>query len=323
MAKTANDGDTQYELLIDDASASSGQAMARLKLGASTHVVSGGSVTTGGWHHLAASWDGTTLSLYVDGQLVDSAAAAGTIATDLTVPLTVGNLAAADRGFSGQIDEVRLTHSAIGPGRAAFDYANVNTPAAVISVGAEQSSAVNPWTIDGTQTRSGIGAASAPQLATSGADAWLTATGIDEPGIGFTSWWWMTTNAGIDLAAGTRTGDAPTDQYETALASPGGWDLATDLGGARTQQAAPAGVPATGQWMAVTMRTDETGTSSVSVDGTLVTGPTPQGSGLISGSVGLRAGLLPVGQAWYVDDARARKLLSDEPTVSLGPLERE
>jgi hypothetical protein len=320
-AKTTSEGDTVYELLIDDASATTGQAVARLRLGATTHTVSGGSVGSGAWHHLAADWDGVTLSLYVDGALVDSTPAAGTPATDLTVPFTVGNLAQADRGLNGRVDEIRLGHQALGADRVAFEYANLTTPSVVVTAGAEQSELVNPWIIDGTETRSGVGAARAPQLTTGTTDAWMTATGIDEPGVEFTSWWWLSTDTGIDVAAGTRTG-SPTNQYETGLSSVAGWDLATNVGGTRTQQAAPAGSPSSGNWVGVTIRTDETGNSSVTIDGTEVIATTAQGASLLSGSVGLRAGLLPAGQSWFVDDARARKYLSVEPTASLGPLER-
>ncbi len=322
-AKASADGSAIYELLIDDTSATTGQAMARLRLGGVTYSVFGGSVTTGSWHFLAADWDGATLSLYVDGALVDSTAAAGTIATDVTVPLTVGNLAAADRGLAGVIDEVRLGHGGVSAERVGFEYANVTTPTAVVSVGGEQVGTADPWTVDTVQVRSGTGAASAPETSVGQADAWLTAIGIDEPGTEFSSWWWFSTDSGIDLASGTRTGSVSTDQYETAVTSSSGWDLATNIGGARTVQAGPVGTPLTGQWVQVTIRTDESGASSVSIDGTEVIAATAQGTGMLSGSVGLRAGLLPIGEVWYVDDARARRLISAEPTTSIGPLERQ
>ena len=322
-AKASADGSAVYELLVDDTSATTGQAMARLRVGGVTHLVSGGSLTTGGWHFLAAGWDGATLSLYVDGALVDTTAAAGAITTDLTVPLTVGNLAAADRGLAGVIDEVRLGHVAISAEQVAFEYANLTAPATVVSVGGEQTGTADPWTVDTVQARSGSSSASAPETSASQTDGWLTATGIDEPGTEFSSWWWLSTDSGIDLAAGTRTGPVAADQHETAVTSTSGWDLATNIGGTRTIQAAPSGTPLTGQWVQVTISTDESGNSSVSIDGTEITPATAQGAGLLSGSVGLRVGLLPIGQSWYVDDARARRLISIEPTTSVGPLERQ
>ncbi|MEM7322285.1 MAG: LamG-like jellyroll fold domain-containing protein, partial [Actinomycetota bacterium] len=322
VAKADSAGSPVYELFVDDTSASTGGAVARIRLGGATFTVTGGSVTTGAWHHLATTWDGTTLSLYVDGQPVGSVVATGTLNTDATVPLTIGNLAAADRGFTGRIDEVRLSHTAASAAAVAFDYTNASNPGAVISVGGAQTAAADPWTVSGTQTRSGANAARAPEVTTTGRDAWLRATGIDEPGLEFRSWWWLSTTTGVDLAAGTRAGPVATSQYETAVTSSSGWDLATDVSGVRTQQAAPAGSPPTGSWVEVVLRTDESGNSAVVIGGSEVISSTAQGSGLLTGSAALRAGLLPSGQFWYVDDVRARKLIGAEPTVSLGPLER-
>jgi len=42
-----------------------------------------------------------------------------------------------------------------------------------------------------------------------------------------------------------------------------------------------------------------------------------------SGSIGLRAGLLPGGTSWFVDDVQARRLVTPEPVTSLGPIDRE
>jgi hypothetical protein len=321
-AKASADGSAIYELLVDDSSSTTGVGAARIKLGGTTYVVSGGAVTTGTWHHLVSVWDGATLSLYVDGELVDSTAATGTLNTDLTVPLTVGNLAAADRGFSGVIDEVRLSHNAPNAAEVSFEYNNVKNPAAVVSIGGAQTSTADPWVISGTQTRSGTSAARAPEATTAGRDAWLRATGIDEPGIEFTSWWWLSTDTAVDVAAGTRAGAAATNQYETAVTSSSGWDLATDISGSRSQQVPPAGTPPLGSWVEVTIKTDEAGNSTVIVDGTEIIAETTQGTGLLTGSAALRAGRLPIGEFWYVDDARVRKLIGAEPTATLGPLER-
>ncbi|MCP3912464.1 MAG: hypothetical protein GY713_16085, partial [Actinomycetia bacterium] len=53
-----------------------------------------------------------------------------------------------------------------------------------------------------------------------------------------------------------------------------------------------------------------------------VTGWTAQGTDILSGSLGLRAGLLGVGEQWFIDDPRARRLVTPEPVASLGPLDR-
>jgi Concanavalin A-like lectin/glucanases superfamily len=59
------------------------------------------------WSHLAATYDGTTIRLYVDGALVRSQAAAGTIMTT-TNPLRIGGNVIWGEWFHGIIDEVRI-----------------------------------------------------------------------------------------------------------------------------------------------------------------------------------------------------------------------
>ena len=68
VAKTASDGNTVYELLIDDATS---EAVARIKVGGSTIEARGGSISIGAWHQVVATWDGSTITLYIDGIPVD------------------------------------------------------------------------------------------------------------------------------------------------------------------------------------------------------------------------------------------------------------
>ena len=72
----------------------------------------------------------------------------------------------------------------------------------------------------------------------------------------------------------------------------------------------------------MTLRTDQNGDTSVWIDGTEVIGPTNQGAVPASGSIGLRTGLLPPSESWYVDDVRARRVVTPEPTATLGPIDR-
>ncbi len=60
------------------------------------------------WHHLAATFDGQQLALYVDGELQQTAAAKGTLARN-NDPVWVGdNSARRGRNFDGWIDDVRI-----------------------------------------------------------------------------------------------------------------------------------------------------------------------------------------------------------------------
>ncbi len=318
LAKAATDGAAIYELLVDDIT---GEAVARLAIGGATVELRGGTVGLGGWHMVAATWDSATAQLYVDGVEVASAAAAGSLATDVSVPLVVGNVASADRGLDGRVDQIEIAHVARSPQWIATANANLSDAAGFVTIGAVQTSAPRSWTVSGLGGRGSTYALSAPETP-SGADAWITAIGIDEPGIEFESWWHLSDPSGVDVAAGTRTGADPITQHETALTG-AGFDLATIVSaGGRTQDAPPAGSVAAITWTKVVIRTDETGTGSVWVDDVPVIGPTPQGPGEARGSVGFRVGHLPVGETWITDDVRLRRLVSDEPVTVLGPLDR-
>ncbi len=67
------------------------------------------SVNDSTWHYVAGTYDGNTISLYVDGQLDTSAVTVEEIATDNLIGVYVGaNASVADRVFDGMIDEVQI-----------------------------------------------------------------------------------------------------------------------------------------------------------------------------------------------------------------------
>ncbi len=76
------------------------------------------------WTHLAATYDGTTLRLYVNGVQVASRAQTGAIATS-TNPLQIGGDNIYDQFYQGSIDEVRVYNVAL---TAAQIQADMNTP---------------------------------------------------------------------------------------------------------------------------------------------------------------------------------------------------
>ncbi len=319
ISKLDSSGDVVYELSVDG---TTGEAVAVVRVGGAPATARGGTVGTGAWHDLAAVWDGAELVLYVDGSEADRVAATGVLATDPRTTMTVGNRSDLSRPFDGRVDHVTVRHDAVAATEIAAIERVVDDPAAFVTVGAEQTSTPGVWTVSGTQTRSGGFALEAPQTAGADAAAWAVATGIDEPGLVFESWWWMSTDSGVDLDAGTRAGLAPTDQYEAALTSPSGWELRSRAGVTESTDAAAAGTPATGTWVKVEIWTDQLGDSRILIDGVEVTGWTAQGSTLSSGSAGLRVGALPGGASWFVDDARARKLVTPEPVTTLSSLDR-
>ena len=71
---------------------------------------------TNAWTHVAATWDGATMTIYTNGQPVASQPATGAI-TGTSDPLTIGTKNTSGVSgdfFNGQLDEVRLYNRALG-----------------------------------------------------------------------------------------------------------------------------------------------------------------------------------------------------------------
>jgi hypothetical protein len=83
-----------------------------------------GALTTNTWTHLAGTYDGTTLRLYVNGVQVSSRAQTGAIAVS-TNPLQIGGDTFYGQYFQGQIDEIRVYNRALS---AAQIQSDMNTP---------------------------------------------------------------------------------------------------------------------------------------------------------------------------------------------------
>src|SRR6185295_1393356 len=76
------------------------------------------------WAHLALTYDGANLRLYVNGSQVSSAARTGTIQTS-TNPVQIGGDSIYTQRFAGLIDEVRIYNTAL---TAAQIQADMNSP---------------------------------------------------------------------------------------------------------------------------------------------------------------------------------------------------
>ncbi len=73
------------------------------------YVESATSVADGAWHHVAATYDGAKLQMFVDGVASGSTAAAGLTLTTTTNPLELGgNCTGHPYPWNGSIDDVRL-----------------------------------------------------------------------------------------------------------------------------------------------------------------------------------------------------------------------
>ncbi|MEI6575172.1 MAG: LamG-like jellyroll fold domain-containing protein [Bacteroidota bacterium] len=76
-----------------------------------------GAIATGTWYHVAATFDGTALNLYVNGSLVGTTAFAGEIYPSIGYKPRIGALSdtawSMSRYWDGLIDEVRVWHRAL------------------------------------------------------------------------------------------------------------------------------------------------------------------------------------------------------------------
>lgn len=110
------------------------------------------------WHHIAVSYDGSELTMYIDG-VEDTSVATSATMLDTAHPLLLGALAGntgAERiasGFSGMIDEVRISNTA----RSSFTTTPyTNTRVAVRPAAAVRLSGTKSWdTFNTTETANG------------------------------------------------------------------------------------------------------------------------------------------------------------------------
>lgn len=81
-------------------------------VGGSNQTAEGTALPTGAWTHLAATYDGATVKLYVNGSLVGSTPISGTIPAS-TGALRIGGNTLWGEYFQGRIDEVRVYNRAL------------------------------------------------------------------------------------------------------------------------------------------------------------------------------------------------------------------
>lgn len=117
-------GSLDYALYAD---APGARPEAYVDVGSAREVVGAVALAVDEWSHLAATWDGSLLSLYVNGSLVSSRAVAGALSASGGV-LRVGGNAVWGEYFAGVIDEVRIYDRALAAAEIVSDMDRVVAP---------------------------------------------------------------------------------------------------------------------------------------------------------------------------------------------------
>jgi hypothetical protein len=115
-------GDGNYTLYSADGAG--GKPVAGVDINGGILASATSPLAVGAWAHLAATYNGSSVVMYVNGTQVGSAAATGSMATS-TLPLRIGGDSVFGEYFNGLIDEVRIYDTAL---TAAQIQADMNTP---------------------------------------------------------------------------------------------------------------------------------------------------------------------------------------------------
>jgi 1,4-alpha-glucan branching enzyme len=110
--------DNQYGLFVNG----SGQ-LEFLLAGVANGTLSTTPPSAGAWHHVSGTYDGSLISLYIDGQLVAQQSASGPLAIT-TDPLAIGDKPSGGvlTSFAGVIDDVRIYGSGLSANQIARVY---------------------------------------------------------------------------------------------------------------------------------------------------------------------------------------------------------
>ncbi|MFG0316457.1 MAG: LamG-like jellyroll fold domain-containing protein, partial [Planctomycetota bacterium JB042] len=130
LSKATGVQDDEHHWMLSTIAAGGGYRLRwRLKAGGSTStlIASAGDLVPGVWTHVAAVYDGQTMTLYRDAVPVGVLPKQGALATDPTVGVAIGNQppGAGARPFDGRIDELRIYSRALSPEEVLVLFANL------------------------------------------------------------------------------------------------------------------------------------------------------------------------------------------------------
>ncbi len=107
IKSNTNGGTNGYDFLFDRAN---GYAV-RFCIGGACNSYT--PVPTDSWHHIAVTFDGKEINVYVDGSKTGNLAQPGPAINTTGSPLNIGNGVATDRPFQGIYDEIRIFNRAL------------------------------------------------------------------------------------------------------------------------------------------------------------------------------------------------------------------
>ena len=120
--------ETDAYLLHASSDAGALRPAAGVTIGASVPTIfSPSALPVGVWSHLAMTYDGSDLRLYVNGVQVSTSPRTGPIGTSAS-PLWIGGNSPYGEYFNGRIDEVRVYRAALSQAEIQTDMANPVTP---------------------------------------------------------------------------------------------------------------------------------------------------------------------------------------------------
>ncbi len=116
-SKASGTGTQDHYLMLSTINSRGLKLRFRVKAVGSTETLisTSGSIVNGQWIHVAGTYDGTTMRVYIDGVEAGSKSKGGAINANAAVPLWIGGnpLVATSRPWDGKIDEVRLYDKAL------------------------------------------------------------------------------------------------------------------------------------------------------------------------------------------------------------------
>jgi hypothetical protein len=121
-------GFSPYELYANDPGVSAPSAYFTPASGAVRNVTGTSALSTANWTHLAATYDGVNMRLYVNGALARSVARSGAIRTSNSALRIGGNQTWGGEFFAGTIDEVRVYNRALSAAEVGADMNSTPPP---------------------------------------------------------------------------------------------------------------------------------------------------------------------------------------------------